>query len=466
MILATAPSMATLPVYNYLEPPHPQNADWDCSQESLEWCLWSYSRTPDDSWMEASLQAGGYVTPAVGCTDASGAGLARWLNEEYSEYGYLASNQTNVSFDQVKDEAGQHVHPIAIGGAGWYHWSAVASYDVMLDRLELRNSANGYMGVYQTMSRAQFAALGPFNLVRLTHPEAENGGGTAPAPSTTAYGPDVSSHQGYVDWAAVRQAGCSFGFTKASGGAWYRNPTLSANWQGMASAGLARGCYHFAFESSGQALPGPGAGVEADYFLSTVLPLGLGRGDMLVLDIEQGAGYLGGWALEWCQRVEDVVGYPPLIYCGRAFAQEHGLSDTPELARYGLWLADWDATAMPAPPPPWTQTVFWQFTETATVPGISTPADGNRFNGTADQLWAWGKPGALPPDDPYAPWAGLVGSGILEQMKGAGVLPIQSRSTWLPLGQSPADIEEAMASDGSIFRWSLTQNQCYRFFAQ
>lgn len=425
--------------------------------------LWSYSRTPDDSWMEASLQAGGYVNPQVGCTDASGAGLARWLNEQYSEFGYLSSNSTNVSFDQVKDEAGQHVHPVAIGGAAWYHWSGVASYDELLDRLELRNSAAGYMGIYQTLSRQQFADLGPFNLVRLTHPEAENGGGTAPAPSTTAYGPDVSSHQGYVDWAAVRQAGCSFGFTKASGGAWYRNPTVSSNWQGMAAAGLVRGAYHFAFESSGQALPGPGPIAEADYFLSTVLPLGLSRGDMLVLDIEQGAGYLGGWALEWCQRVEEVAGYPPLIYCGRAFAEAHGLTDTTELARYGLWLADWDATSMPAPPPPWTQTAFWQFTETATVPGISTPADGNRFNGTADQLWAWGKPGSVPPDDPYAAWAGLVGSGLLTAMQSDGVLPAQSRSTWLPLGQSPADIEECIADDGTVYRWLLTTNTGYRY---
>jgi len=118
---------------------------------------------------------------------------------------------------------------------------------------------------------------------------------------------------------------------------------------------------------------------------------------------------------------------------------------------------------MPAPPPPWTQTAFWQFTETATVPGISTPADGNRFNGTADQLWAWGKPGSVPPDDPYAAWAGLVGSGLLTAMQSDGVLPAQSRSTWLPLGQSPADIEECIADDGTVYRWLLTTNTGYRY---
>jgi lysozyme len=464
VILATAPSMTTLPVYDWQEPAHIQEADWDCSQESLEWCLWAYGRTPDDSWMESSLQAGGYVTPAVGCTDASGAGLATWVNEQYSEYGYLASNSTAVSFDQVAEEAASHVHPIAIGGAGWYHWSGVRGYDALLDRLLLANPAPGYGGIYQTMDRAQFTAKGPFNLVRVTHPAAEGGGGVGgPTPSGLAYGPDVSSHQGYVDWAAVRSAGCSFGFTKASGGCWYRNPTLAANWQGMAAAGLARGAYHFAFESSGQPLPGPGPIVEADYFLSTIMPLGLARGDMLVLDIEQGAGPLGHWALDWCRRVEEVAGFPPLIYTGAWFSDPHGFGDVPELARYGLWLADYGASSWPPPPAPWTAAAFWQFTDHATVPGISTPADGNRFNGTAADLLLWGKPGLLPPDDPYAAWAGLIGSGLLDMMETDGTLPAQSRSTWLPLGVSPADIEQALGQNGVNYVWALGINRGFRY---
>lgn len=464
MMLATAPSMTTLPVYDWQEPAILQNHDWDCSEESIRWCLYAYGRTPDDAWMEQSMIAAGVVNPDVGCTDASGAGLARWVNQEYGEYGYLASNQTGVSFDQVKDEADQHVHPLAIGGADWYHWSGLRGYDPLNDRLLLANPAPGWHGVYQTLSRDEFAREGPFNLVRVTHPEAESGGGSAGGGTTwSVYGPDVSSHQGYVDWAAVRGAGCSFGFVKASGGCWYANPTFMSGWQGMAAAGLQRGAYHFAFESSGQPLPGPGPVVEADYFLSKVMPYGLARGDMLVLDIEQGAGALGAWALAWCRRVEEVAGFPPLIYTARGFAEAHGFAAVPELARYGLWLADWSATSMPAPCAPWTQTAFWQFTDTASVPGISTPVDGNRFNGSVMQLPAWGKPGTLPPSDPYAPWAGLVGSGLLEMMQADNVLPAQSRSTWLPLGVSPADIEQCAGQNGVNYTWQLTTNRGYRY---
>jgi lysozyme len=455
--------MATLPVYDWQEPSIAQNHAWDCSEESVRWCLYAYGRTPDDAWMESSMIAAGVVNPAVGCTDASGAGLASWVNAEYGEYGYLASNSTGCSFDTLAEEAATQQHPMAIGGGAWYHWSGLRGYDPLMDRLLLANPASGWQGVYQTMDRTQFAEQGPFNAVRVTHPEAENGGGgAAPAPTGQAYGPDVSSHQGYVDWASVRAAGCSFGATKASGGAWYANPTFTSNWQGMAAAGLQRMAYHFAFESSGQPLPGPGPVVEADFFLSKVLPYGLVRGDILVLDIEQGAGNLGDWVLAWCRHVEGRVGFKPWVYTGAWFADPHGFGLVPELAAYPLWLANYSATSMPPPCAPWTQTSCWQFTDKATVPGISTPADGNRFNGTAEQMWALGKPGDLPVDDPYAGWAGLVGTGLLDMMAVDGTLPAQSRSTWLPLGQTPADIEECYGANGVRYTWLLTVGRGFR----
>src|SRR5215471_17686854 len=131
-------------------------------------------------------------------------------------------------------------------------------------------------------------------MVRVTNPAAEDSNGNQPS---TPYpmGIDVSSHQGLVDWAAVAAAGASFGFAKATGGAWYSNPYFEAAWHGMKAAGLKRGAYAYAFEPSGQSLPGPGPEAEADYFLSVVEPLGIEPGDMVVLDIEEGQGPLGQW---------------------------------------------------------------------------------------------------------------------------------------------------------------------------
>lgn len=135
--------------------------------------MFSWGRTPDDDWLENSMLAAGVWNPAVGCTDASGAGLAAWVNQEYGEYGYVASNLMGVSFDEVALEAGSMIHPLAMGGASWGHWTGVRNYDASTDRLELANPAPGWHEVYDTMSRGQFAAQGPFNLVRVTHPAAE-----------------------------------------------------------------------------------------------------------------------------------------------------------------------------------------------------------------------------------------------------------------------------------------------------
>ena len=189
-------SSEPLPHYNCNEPPHPQENDWSCSQDSAEWALWAYGRTPDDDWMEASMQAAGVISPAVGLTDASGAGLASWLNDEYGEYGYAASNDDPVSFDDVAYEAAEGKHPLMIGGRAWGHWSGCSGYDAGRDVLILKNPAEGYQGVWDTMSRTQFAALGSFSMVRLTHPAAE---GAVPAePDPPAEEIDYTPWTGFV----------------------------------------------------------------------------------------------------------------------------------------------------------------------------------------------------------------------------------------------------------------------------
>lgn len=167
--------MSTLPVYNPLEPPRLQENDWDCSVESIEWTLYAWGRSPDDNWIEDSMIAAGVVDPAVGCTDASGAGLANWVNVEYGEFGYLASNVNPVSFDDLIAETAGFPHPCAIGGRAFYHWVGLRGYDPQRDVLLLANPAPGWKNCYQVMSRNQFAQLGSFSMVRVTHPQAESG---------------------------------------------------------------------------------------------------------------------------------------------------------------------------------------------------------------------------------------------------------------------------------------------------
>ena len=156
------------PVYNPNELAHPQEERFDCSQESLEWALWACGRTTQDDWLEQAMIDQGVMSPDQGLMDASGAGLAAFVNREYGALGYTASNESSVTFDALAAEAGRY--PILIGGRHWGssgHWSGLRGYDAARDVLLLANPAHGHGGVGQEMTRAQFDALGPFSMVRI-----------------------------------------------------------------------------------------------------------------------------------------------------------------------------------------------------------------------------------------------------------------------------------------------------------
>lgn len=171
--LGGAPMAVT---YNANEPAHPQDKSFDCSQESLEWALWALGRKPADGWLESTMIAEGVMSEANGLEDATGAGLAAFVGRHYGEFGFYANHEASVSFDDVANEGtGPDVngkaYPLLIGGRAWGHWSGVRGYDAARDVLLLANPSDGWKGVGQTMSRAQFAQLGEFSMVRVLHPD-------------------------------------------------------------------------------------------------------------------------------------------------------------------------------------------------------------------------------------------------------------------------------------------------------
>jgi hypothetical protein len=165
-----------LPRYDPAYPTIAQEESFDCSETAALWSLRAWGRETSDDWLEHQMIAEGVMTPEHGLMDASGAGLADFLNRHYAELGYVATNDGSVSFDDVALEAVDQLYPLMIGGRAWAHWSGCRGYESSTDELQLANPANGYKGVYQTMSRSQFNALGPFSMVRLRHPEAEAAG--------------------------------------------------------------------------------------------------------------------------------------------------------------------------------------------------------------------------------------------------------------------------------------------------
>jgi hypothetical protein len=167
---------AELPHYDPEYPTIAQEESFDCSETSALWSLRAWGRETSDDWLENQMIAEGVMTAEYGLMDSTGGGLADFLNRHYAELGYLSSHDGSVSFDDIALEAVDQLYPLMIGGRAWGHWSGCRGYTAATDQLELANPANGYKGVYQTMSRSQFNALGAFSMVRLRHPEAEAAG--------------------------------------------------------------------------------------------------------------------------------------------------------------------------------------------------------------------------------------------------------------------------------------------------
>jgi hypothetical protein len=140
-----------------------QNYSWDCAAASTAWCLRAIGRDYSEEDVIAGLGPE-RISPQWGLLDASGAGLASWLQE----IGVNAENNAQASWSDVLDAAG--FQPMVVGGRYWSHWSAVRAStenfpEVPAELLFLMNPADGWMGIGQSMSYEQFNSLGSFSAV-------------------------------------------------------------------------------------------------------------------------------------------------------------------------------------------------------------------------------------------------------------------------------------------------------------
>ncbi len=200
---------------------------------------------------------------------------------------------------------------------------------------------------------------------------------TADPPRALHHGIDVSSHSGAVDWPAVRRAGHSFAFIKASEGIDLPDPEFEANWRAAGEAGLVRGAYHFYVTEDD-----PHA--QAMLFISRVA---LEPGDLApVVDIELiGHGTSQGLA-ERLRRflglLETHYGVPPIIYTAPTFWNAH-LDDS--FGRHPLWIAEYEVES-PTLPKGWDRWHLWQWQGDAAIPGVEKTVDLSRVNRETDDL--------------------------------------------------------------------------------
>lgn len=211
-------------------------------------------------------------------------------------------------------------------------------------------------------------------------------------------GIDVSSAQrpGSIDWARVRSEGISWAYVKASEGTTTVDASLAPHVDGAHAAGLLVGAYHY-FHPMTDSIE-----QSADRFVALVDPLTLELPP--VIDVETMCGGAGCRAhpvaatpeqlvdavRRWCDRVEDGLGRPVMLYTGPGFLGALG-ARARSFVSMPLWCADYRAT--PAYPAGY-DVVAWQWTDGGqTGPRQLTAGlqvDRNRSRLTARDLAALG----------------------------------------------------------------------------
>jgi hypothetical protein len=149
--------------WNPGEPQIPQLYSWTCSGCATEYVERAAGAARSDDIYanrDAVIRAIGYpsnVNEVYGLMDGSGIQLQRVL----LEHAGIDTNQAWLSFDQAYAIYAQ-TFGLGSGGA-LYHWVAFAGVDG--PNIAIRNSAEGYCGVYSTLSRAQWNQWGPWSCI-------------------------------------------------------------------------------------------------------------------------------------------------------------------------------------------------------------------------------------------------------------------------------------------------------------
>lgn len=204
-------------------------------------------------------------------------------------------------------------------------------------------------------------------------------------------GVDTARYQGTIDHEKVRKSGYEFAIQKCTEAVGYKDPTYDRNKLGYRKAGILFGSYHFG--------RGTNAKKEAEWFVSQVGDIR--AGELLVLDYEiYTLKDPASWCLEFCKRVEELVGFKPLIYTYHALLLKYNWSKCSDYsiglwaARYGLQEQNPNPKFRPATGS-WPFYMMWQYCSKGVVPGIIGNVDLNHCDINIETLKKYGKPGEV-----------------------------------------------------------------------
>lgn len=202
---------------------------------------------------------------------------------------------------------------------------------------------------------------------------------------------DLSHWNPTPDFAKMKAGGVLGVIHKATEGTSIVDDQLFKRAASALGVGLAWSTYHFLRPGS--------MSTQMDFYLRTIDPV---QGERVCLDHEDGRVSL--------DDLVDAVGYirlnrPDLqvtIYSGHLIKEQLGSAANAYLRdNTSLWLAQYTTGTPTWPTATWPQWSLWQFSDRATVPGLTQPADGNAFNGSDQQCLAWfGPVGSVPSPGP------------------------------------------------------------------
>ena len=181
-------------------------------------------------------------------------------------------------------------------------------------------------------------------------------------------GIDISSYQGNdIDFNKVKNDGIQICIMKATESTEYLNMYFHNQAEGILSAGLNLGFYHF-FRGNGVA--------EADYFCNAIEPYKDKMTIKPVIDVEVSIIDINNQVLAFINRVKERLGIDCMIYSGAYFAGDN-LTDS-RLLNYGLWVAHYYVDT-PSIRGIWKDYIGHQYSDSGIVSGINGYVDMNTF---------------------------------------------------------------------------------------
>lgn len=189
------------------------------------------------------------------------------------------------------------------------------------------------------------------------------------------YGCDMSKWQTLdkLD-AAKEKSNLDFVICKATEGKGFKDPTFHGKIRRALQLGMLIGAYHFCRPDLGNS-----AESEAINFVTEIQQY---KGKILLAADWEGSSCdkdKGGlWVKAWCDKVFDLTGVRPLVYCSQSRVKDLTAFTGSGALNYGLWVAKWSNTE-PAKEKikPWKFWAIWQYS--------NKPYDLDKFNGDANQ---------------------------------------------------------------------------------